>query len=62
MSGTSHRSKPLQQSKREDRLDEGLELTFPASDPPATGGASKLKGKSAAPHGKDKSAHKHRGK
>jgi hypothetical protein len=28
--------------KREDQLDDALEDTFPASDPPATGGVTKL--------------------
>ncbi|MBJ9965178.1 hypothetical protein [Burkholderia seminalis] len=35
-------SRPPSEDKTEERIDEGLEETFPASDPPAIGGASRI--------------------
>ncbi|MXN75673.1 hypothetical protein GR157_13150 [Burkholderia sp. 4701] len=34
--------KPPKPDKTEERIDEGLEETFPASDPPAIGGATRI--------------------
>ncbi|CAI8692948.1 hypothetical protein C5615_05210 [Burkholderia cepacia] len=33
---------PSEDKKTEERIDEGLEETFPASDPPAVGGATRI--------------------
>jgi len=35
-------SRPPSEDKTEERIDEGLEETFPASDPPAVGGATRI--------------------
>ncbi|RQS36283.1 hypothetical protein DIE03_03780 [Burkholderia sp. Bp8992] len=35
-------SRPPSKDKTEERIDEGLEETFPASDPPAVGGATRI--------------------
>nr|WP_175799230.1 hypothetical protein [Burkholderia anthina] len=35
-------SRPPPEDKTEERIDEGLEETFPASDPPAVGGATRI--------------------
>ncbi|MCA8035848.1 hypothetical protein LGM46_23050 [Burkholderia arboris] len=35
-------SRPPSEDKTEKRIDEGLEETFPASDPPAVGGATRI--------------------
>ncbi|MEN2473203.1 hypothetical protein [Burkholderia sp. GS2Y] len=35
-------SRPPSKDKTEERIDEGLEESFPASDPPAVGGATRI--------------------
>lgn len=35
-------SRPPSEDKTEERIDEGLEEAFPASDPPAVGGATRI--------------------
>ncbi|WP_241303405.1 hypothetical protein [Burkholderia stabilis] len=35
-------SRPPSEDKTEERIDEGLEESFPASDPPAVGGATRI--------------------
>ncbi|CAB3749260.1 hypothetical protein GQ57_26555 [Burkholderia sp. MSh2] len=35
-------SRPPSDDRTEERIDEGLEETFPASDPPAVGGATRI--------------------
>ncbi|MGR3907455.1 hypothetical protein Q3A80_10410 [Burkholderia sp. SR8] len=40
--GLSAASRKPSDDKTEERIDEGLEETFPASDPPAVGGATRI--------------------
>jgi hypothetical protein len=56
-------NKPLKEhttrEKREDVIDKSVEDTFPASDPPATGGVTKIVPDDEAPPNEDKQEDEH---
>jgi len=56
-----HQEQHPHADRSEQQIDESVEETFPASDPPATGGTTRID-PSPKPGGKDKSQHKDKDK